>query len=622
MILGKGCARTEEGIIREYQQFLLQQGYSLKVLDVLRGGPGVMLRRIGKPLIDWEDNEILELLHDRGKQAVFSYCAFLAFLFFRGYRRATINILTQLPTCLSLLHRNSLLPIRQRIEETYQELKYVCNKSVGTNLNRLIWLLAVVGKPLIDITRKDFEAFREEYQAWYGSPDRNMKTKKDKRIARIERFLIHWNILQPVKKIYKHEEYFSSLEHIHIRNAILEYINWYEAKSSRASVNGRRVGVLKFFLWLQEKHPEYERLDEVNRKVALEYAHHLKQKVDLKEYSPNYRNYLYRDVRLMYDFAVFERLDTSPDRNPFGSRDVPKVPDPLPRYIHDHDLRKVLNYCQNGAELKEKTIVTILLHTGIRAVELANLCTTDVVQIQGTWKLPIREGKGLKDRMIPLTPTCLAIIQEWQGVGWEGVNEHLFTWRGQPWSGGTGVCRIVRQMNQKIGITGLSPHRFRHTFAVALLNHGLRESALQKLLGHATLTMTLEYGRILDQTVELSFNQAIENMQEGPLQKVPNFFKPDEYSPFEEADAVNWIRLPHGYCRRHPKMHCESDVKCLLCDRYCAHSENLECLQGMHQRYLELDMPIQADVVNSHIHILENHSESKISTIPQELVSV
>ena len=34
-----------------------------------------------------------------------------------------------------------------------------------------------------------------------------------------------------------------------------------------------------------------------------------------------------------------------------------------------------------------------------------------------------------------------------------------------------------------------------------------------------------------------------------------------------ETQLHERIRLPHGYCRRNPKLHCESDAKCLLCDR-------------------------------------------------------
>ena len=621
MILGKGTAQTEAEIVHEYHRFLAGQAHSPKILAILKGAPGVMLRRLGKPLSAWEDEEILGLFPDREKQAQFSYCAFLAFLLFRGYRRATIPLLSQLPTGLSRLHRPALLPIRKRLQQACQDLKYETRPG-GSELNLLIWLLAMVGKPLQTLRRADFEAFRAEYQGWYRQSGLRKDNKPNARLYRLERYLVHWKIIPPAKKVFKHEEYFARLVHAPIRNAILAHMHWYEAKSRPASVNSRRAALTAFFLWFQENHPDCERLDDVNRKVALAYVHHLKRKVDAGQYSGKYRNDQYRGMRLFFEFAMEERLETSPDRNPFGRQDIPQAPDPVPRYLPDRELRQVLTYCQNGASLKEKTVVTTLLHTGIRAFELAALCTADIVQIQATWKLHIREGKGLKDRLIPLTPACLAALQEWQKNGWEGRNEYLFTHYGRPWQGGATVCIIIRELGAKLGLTGLTPHRFRHTFAVALLNHGLRESALQKLMGHTTLGMTLEYARILDRTVEQAFNQAVEQMQMGPLIWVPNFFKPQDYGLFEEGDALNWIRLPHGYCRRHPKLHCESDVKCLLCDRFCAYSGDLERLREMRQRYLALEMPVQAQVVLSHIQRLEAKPEKGTSMIPMEQVTV
>jgi len=604
MILGKGKAQTETEVIREYHQFLENQDYSQEILKLLQGAPGVMLRRVGKPLDNWQDDEILKLFPEREKQAHFSYCAFLAFLFFRGYRRATLHLLTQLPTQLSRMHRPALLPIRQRILTAFGEMQYA-SQLIGSELNLLIWLLACVGKPLEDVTRADYEGFQAEYQAWYRQVEHNEKNRPNPRLYRVERCLIHWKILPPKKRVFKHEEYFAKLIHPPIRNAILAYIQWYEVKSRPSSVNSRRAALVAFFLWLQEKYPSCSRLDDVNRKVALAYARHLKQLVETGQYSGKYRNDQYRGMRLFFDFAVIERLETSPNRNPFGKHDVPQDPDPVPRYIPDHELRQVLDYCQNGASLKEKTVVTILLHTGIRAFELSGLCTTDIVQIQGTWKLHIREGKGLKDRVIPLTPACLSAFQKWQETGWEGRNEYLFTHYGRPWQGGSNVTNIIRKMSIHLGLAGLTPHRFRHTFAVALLNYGLRESALQKLMGHSTLNMTLEYARILDRTVEQAFNQAVEQMQTGPLSWVPNFFSHQDYGLFQVGNALNWIRLPHGYCRRHPKLHCESDVKCLLCDRFCADPGDITRLQEMHQRYLDLEMQTKADVVLAQIRYLE-----------------
>jgi|APSaa5957512622_1039677.scaffolds.fasta_scaffold18722_2 integrase len=609
MILGKGNAQTETEVIQEYRHFLEEQDYSPKILKILKGAPGVMLRRIGKPLAGWQDEDILELFPGREKQAHFSYCAFIAFLFFRGYRRATLFLLAQLPTHLSRMHRAALLPSRQRIQEARRDLKYETQR-VGSELILLIWLLACVGKPLKALKRKDFEAFQDEYRAWFRQSGRRKDNRPDSCMHRLDRYLVHWKIIAPRKKVFKHEEYFAQLIHPPIRNSILAYIQWYEIKSRPSSVNSRRSSLISFFLWFQENYPSCSRLDDVNRKVALAYAQHLKRLVETGQYSRKYRNDQYRGMRLFFDFVVDERLETSPHRNPFGKYDVPKDPDPVPRYIPDHELRKVLTYCQNGASLKEKTVVTILLHTGIRASELAGLCTTDIVQIQDTWKLHIREGKGIKDRMIPLTPACLTSLQQWQETEWEGRNEYLFTRYGRPWQGCATVCSIIRELGIHLGIESLTPHRFRHTFAVALLNYGLRESALQKLMGHTTLNMTLEYARILDRTVEQAFNQAVEQMQEGPLSWVPSFFKPQDYDLFQEGDALNWIRLPLGYCRRHPKLHCESDIKCLLCDRFCVDPEDISRLREMHQRYLDLDMQVKAEVVLAQIQCLEIQSAS------------
>jgi hypothetical protein len=223
----------------------------------------------------------------------------------------------------------------------------------------------------------------------------------------------------------------------------------------------------------------------------------------------------------------------------------------------------------------------------------------------------------VKDRVIPLTSQCLQTLQAWQDNGWERINDHLFTRYGRPWRGNSNIAELIRQMGSKLEIRGLTAHRFRHTFAVALLNYGIRESALQKLMGHTTLNMTLEYARILDQTVELAFNKAVEQMQTGPLSWVPSFFTPKDYAVFSEAEAVNWIRLPHGYCRRNPKLHCESDVKCLLCDRFQTSPQDLSRLQEMYQRYLKLEMPLKAEVVLSHIRYLESQvAEERILPLP------
>ena len=98
-------------------------------------------------------------------------------------------------------------------------------------------------------------------------------------------------------------------------------------------------------------------------------------------------------------------------------------------------------------------------------------------------------------------------------------------------------------------------------------------------------------------------------MHTGALSWVPSFFAPDDYTLFADGDSLNWIRLPLGYCRRNLKLHCESDVKCLLCDRFCALPTELPRLLEMHQRFLDLGLQVKADVVASHIQRLETQAD-------------
>jgi integrase len=562
-----------------------------------------MRSRIGKPVWDWSDEEILGLYQARSKATWYGYSDFLAFLLFRGYRRATLSLLRQLPTELGRHHRKALRPYLQRLGESCQALHYRSAR-VGAELNLLIWLLAMVGKPVAELTRGDFELFQQEYQGWYRETGQRTDNLPNSRLTRLERYLVHWKIIPAAKIVFRHEEHFAQLQHEPIRQAILIHMQWCDAKYRPSSIHSRRAALLNFFLWFQERYPVCSRLDQVTRLVALAYARFLNEKVEAGVYSRKYRNDLYRGMRQFFDFVIDEGLETSPDRNPFGKNDLPSDPDPVPRYISDRELRMVMEYCNKNASLKEKTVVLTLLHTGLRASELANLAVSDIVQIQSKWKLHVREGKGLKDRLIPLTPKCLEALQTWQEKGWEKINDNLFTRYGRVWQGGSTVCSIIRELGLRAGVHGLTPHRFRHTFAVSLLNYGMRESALQKVMGHTTLNMTLEYARILDQTVEQAFNKAVEQMQVGPLNWVPSFFSSQEYSVFNEADALNWIRLPVGYCRRNHKLHCESDVKCLLCDRFQVSPDDLARLEEMYQRYLALGMPLKANVVLSQMRLL------------------
>lgn len=413
MIFCRGTAQTEEEIIAEYRTYLQDHRPGQSIKARMARAPETMMTRIGKPFNQWTDDDLIQLFQSHTRSARNVYMTFLIFLFFQGYRRATMHLLGTLQPALGSYFKPATNLLRERLKQAQQELNY-SSWHVGSELNLLLYLLSVASKPLEELTRADFEAFREEYQPWFRHERPYANGKPDHHLYRLEVYLVHWGIIPPARVVLRHEEYFGRLRQTPLRDAYLTYMNWCDVRYKQATIVTHRAALLNFFLWLQEKYPSCLRLDDVSRSIALDYARYLKRRVEEETYSTYYAYSLYNILRRFFNFAIDECLPTSPARNPFGIRDTPPRPKAIPRYLSDREIQTVLAYCDNGATLKEKTLVITLLHTGIRASELAAIKVSDIVQIQGTWKLHIRQGKGLKDRIVPLTPQCLDVLQTWQ----------------------------------------------------------------------------------------------------------------------------------------------------------------------------------------------------------------
>lgn len=150
--------------------------------------------------------------------------------------------------------------------------------------------------------------------------------------------------------------------------------------------------------------------------------------------------------------------------------------------------------------LRDRAILETFYSTGIRRFELADLKLSDTDEERGT--IIIREGKGHKDRMIPIGDRALG----WIKLYTEQVRPELTCFRdegelflnqfGEPMglAALTALCgKYVRQAN--IGKTG-SCHIFRHAMATHMLENGADIRYVQSMLGHAKLETTQIYTQI------------------------------------------------------------------------------------------------------------------------------
>src|SRR5215470_13883539 len=100
----------------------------------------------------------------------------------------------------------------------------------------------------------------------------------------------------------------------------------------------------------------------------------------------------------------------APPRNPVIAGDIPKKPEPLPKFLDDRDAAKLMAAARASADPRDRLVVELLARTGMRAGELADLDAGAVVQIgTGHW-LRIPLGKLRNVRYVPLHPQLTGLL--------------------------------------------------------------------------------------------------------------------------------------------------------------------------------------------------------------------
>lgn len=146
--------------------------------------------------------------------------------------------------------------------------------------------------------------------------------------------------------------------------------------------------------------------------------------------------------------------------------------------------------------VRDRTIIEILYGTGIRLSELLTIKETDADTVYGTLKV---SGKRNKERILPLTPHLIKVIENYKGIKRKEVenskeNGYLIVTRRGKKAYPQLIYRTVHRLLAPVTTQNQrSPHVLRHTFATDMLNNGAELNAIKELLGHASLAATQVY---------------------------------------------------------------------------------------------------------------------------------
>jgi site-specific recombinase XerD len=153
---------------------------------------------------------------------------------------------------------------------------------------------------------------------------------------------------------------------------------------------------------------------------------------------------------------------------------------------------------QGSAAVRDRALLLFLYNTGARVQEVADLRWKNL-ELEGQPRVQLH-GKGDKWRVCPLWKETVALLKQLAGNRKEAERAVFTSSRGQPLTR-FGIYKIVCRRTRSLLKANeprrrISPHTFRHTSAVHLLEAGVEVNVIRGWLGHVSLDTTNRYAEI------------------------------------------------------------------------------------------------------------------------------
>lgn len=200
------------------------------------------------------------------------------------------------------------------------------------------------------------------------------------------------------------------------------------------------------------------------------------------------------------------------DQNPAKGIAPAKVERKLPQVLTGREVEIFLEQpeCSDPKGYRDRAMLELLYATGIRVSELVALDLDDLNLPGGVLRC---QGKG-KERVIPLYPAAIRALNEYvrdvrpQLV--DSVDEQaLFVNMSGERMSRQGFWKLIKFYQEKAGIKKeITPHTLRHSFAAHLLENGADLRSIQEMLGHADISSTQIYSKLVNQKIKDVYNKA------------------------------------------------------------------------------------------------------------------
>lgn len=264
---------------------------------------------------------------------------------------------------------------------------------------------------------------------------------------------------------------------------IEKFKQWMRSKRYSESTIITYSEALKSFLIFYREKP----IAEITNEDVIVYNNEYILKNNL---SASYQNQIVNAIKLFFQTIRETKIEIDKIHRPKRSKLLPNV-------LSKEEVKLILNAHSN---IKHKTMLSLIYSCGLRRSELLNLKPADIDSKRNI--VIIRQAKGKKDRIAPLSPKILEMLREY----YQGYKPKNWLFEGQvarEQYSEKSLQSILKQALQKVNIKKPATlHWLRHSYATHLLESGTDLRFIQELLGHSSSKTTEIYTHVSTKSLQ------------------------------------------------------------------------------------------------------------------------
>ena len=264
---------------------------------------------------------------------------------------------------------------------------------------------------------------------------------------------------------------------------ITRYILWLSSKRYSSSTIKTYSEALKSFLVFYNK----KTIAEITNEDVIIYNNEYILKNNL---SASYQNQIVNAIKLFFTTIVSKKIEIDQIHRPKRAKTLPNV-------LSKEEVKIILDAPVN---IKHKMMLCLIYSCGLRCGEVLALQPNHIDSKRNI--VLLKNAKGKKDRIVPLSPKILDMLREYFKI----YKPQHFLFEGRD----AGIAydarslqQVLKQSLQKTGITKpVTLHWLRHSYATHLLESGTDLRYIQELLGHSSSKTTEIYTHVSTKSIQ------------------------------------------------------------------------------------------------------------------------